>query len=90
VASRESTGDLVRCKTGFYEYAGVVSRHVITNAEVTFVDETTIEVTSSGAHYIVRFDPQTLRIERTVELEMCPHMLQSGPPAGRSPEPVAT
>ena len=68
----------MRCDTDYYESAGWEERHVITGADVSFIDETTVEITASGTRTVVRLDPQTLRVERTVEFDVCPHLIQSG------------
>ncbi|MEH1130872.1 hypothetical protein [Micromonospora sp. CPCC 206061] len=70
VASRESAAAVVRCRTSYYETPDLVTWHVVTARDVAFVDETTVDV--SHTDQLVRFDPDTLRVDGAVQLPVCP------------------
>lgn len=69
-ASRESAAAVVRCRTSYYESPEMVTWHVVTARDVVFVDETTID--TSHTDRLVRFDPDTLRVDGAVQLPVCP------------------
>ena len=73
LASRESVDEVLRCGPAYERFRDVFTYWIVTAEKVSFVDETTIRVTSGGPTQLVRFDAGTLRTDRTVVLEHCPH-----------------
>jgi hypothetical protein len=65
--------DLVTCRNSFVARWPETDPHsLITDGEVSFVDETTVRVTANGSTEVVRFDARTLRADRTITLQYCP------------------
>lgn len=58
--SRQSRTELAGCSTSYFEQDGRIGRHVIDDADVSFVDETAFRLRTLGADHVVRFDPATL------------------------------
>jgi hypothetical protein len=73
LASRESAEDLVRCDdSDVGRWWVTTASSLIAAGDVSFVDETTVQVTSGGSTQVVRFDAATLRVDRAVILRHCP------------------